>query len=57
MIGLFVEKKLKVSVVELCMGGFICNKFINVSGVFEVFDRGFIVYLNEVKMKLFGVLE
>lgn len=56
-IGLLKEKKLKVSVAESCTGGLICNKLTNVPGASEVFDRGFIVYSNEAKMKLLGVPE
>ncbi|ADQ40485.1 competence/damage-inducible protein CinA [Caldicellulosiruptor acetigenus I77R1B] len=56
-IGLLAEKKLKVSVAESCTGGLICNKLTNVPGASEVFDRGFIVYSNEAKMKLLGVPE
>ncbi|ACM60086.1 nicotinamide-nucleotide amidase [Caldicellulosiruptor bescii] len=56
-IGLLTEKKLKVSVAESCTGGLICNKLTNVPGASEVFDRGFIVYSNEAKMKLLGVPE
>jgi nicotinamide-nucleotide amidase len=56
-IDLLKEKKLKVSVAESCTGGLICNKLTNVPGASEVFDRGFIVYSNEAKMKLLGVPE
>lgn len=56
-IGLLAEKKLKVSVAESCTGGLICNKLTNVPGASEVFDRGFIVYSYEAKMKLLGVPE
>ncbi|WPX09711.1 competence/damage-inducible protein A [Anaerocellum danielii] len=56
-IGLLAEKKLKVSIAESCTGGLICNKLTNVPGASEVFDRGFVVYSNEAKMKLLGVPE
>ena len=56
-VSLLAEKKLKLSVAESCTGGLICNKITNVPGASEVFDRGFIVYSNEAKMKLLGVPE
>ncbi|ADQ04339.1 competence/damage-inducible protein CinA [Caldicellulosiruptor owensensis OL] len=56
-VSLLAEKKLKVSVAESCTGGLICNKLTNIPGASEVFDRGFIVYSNEAKMKLLGVPE
>jgi len=56
-VSLLAEKRLKVSIAESCTGGLICNKITNVPGASEVFDRGFIVYSNEAKMKLLGVPE
>lgn len=44
-------------IVELCMGGLICGVLIEIVGLFVVVDCGFVIYFNEVKIEMFGVLE
>ncbi|WP_039764480.1 competence/damage-inducible protein A [Caldicellulosiruptor sp. F32] len=56
-VEMLMQKGLKVSVAESCTGGLICNKITNVPGASNVFDRGFITYSNEAKVKELGVSE
>ncbi len=56
-VEMLLQKGLKVSVAESCTGGLICNKITNVPGASNVFDRGFITYSNEAKVKELGVSE
>lgn len=56
-VEMLLQKGLKVSVAESCTGGLICNKLTNVPGASNVFDRGFITYSNEAKVKELGVSE
>ncbi|WAM34976.1 competence/damage-inducible protein A [Caldicellulosiruptor morganii] len=54
-VEMLMQKGLKVSVAESCTGGLICNKITNVPGASNVFDRGFITYSNQAKIKELGV--
>lgn len=46
-----------IGIVEFCIGGLILVCFIEVLGLFDVFDWGFVIYLNGVKCKVFGVFK
>lgn len=51
------EKGLHVTCAESCTGGMIAATLINVAGVSDVFDAGFVTYANSAKHKLLGVDE
>ncbi|HKL80180.1 MAG TPA: competence/damage-inducible protein A [Mobilitalea sp.] len=46
---------LKLATAESCTGGLLAGRLVNVSGVSEVLQEGFITYSNEAKMKSLGV--
>ncbi|MEE9935706.1 MAG: competence/damage-inducible protein A [Deltaproteobacteria bacterium] len=49
------EKKLTIAVAESCTGGLIANRLTDVSGSSVYFDRGFVTYSNEAKIRELGV--
>lgn len=51
------EKGLHVTCAESCTGGMIAATLVNVAGVSDVFDTGFVTYANSAKHKLLGVDE
>ena len=51
------EKGMHVTCAESCTGGMIAASLVNVAGVSEVFDAGFVTYTNSAKHKLLGVEE
>ena len=51
------EKGMHVTCAESCTGGMIAASLVNVAGVSEVFDAGFVTYANSAKHKLLGVEE
>lgn len=51
------EKGLHVTCAESCTGGMIAATLVNVAGVSDVFDAGFVTYANSAKHKLLGVDE
>lgn len=54
-VDLLIQKKLTVATAESCTGGLLAARFINVSGVSEVFQSGHITYSNESKSKVLGI--
>lgn len=48
---------LTLATVESCTGGLLAARFINVSGVSDVFQTGHITYSNEAKSKVLGIDE
>jgi nicotinamide-nucleotide amidase len=56
-VGLLKKEGITLSVAESCTGGLVASTLISVPGVSEVFDRGFITYSNEAKIKELGVSE
>ncbi len=53
--GLFVEKKLTLSVVESCTGGLVSNMITDLPGASEFFHAGMITYSNDSKSSLLSV--
>ncbi len=45
----------KVATAESCTGGMIASRLVNVAGVSDAFDEGYITYANSAKIKLLGV--
>ena len=43
------EKGMHVTCAESCTGGMIAASLVNVAGVSEVFDAGFVTYANSAK--------
>lgn len=54
-VKVLLERGWKVATAESCTGGMIASKLVNVSGVSEAFDEGYITYANSAKVKLLGV--
>lgn len=53
--GLLRENNLTLAVAESCTGGMIANRITNVSGSSTYFNRGFVTYSNESKIKVLSV--
>ncbi len=49
------EKGLHVSCAESCTGGMIASTLVNVPGVSDVLEVGYVTYANSAKQKLLGV--
>ena len=55
-IGKLLNKlKFKISTAESCSGGMLANKFTNISGSSDYFDRGVISYSNDSKTQILSV--
>ncbi len=49
------SRKLKLATAESCTGGMISAAITDIAGSSDIFDRGFITYSNEAKIKMLGV--
>ena len=56
-VKLLADKKLTLSSAESCTGGMLASRLVNVAGVSQVFDRGFVTYSNAAKLEELGVCE
>lgn len=54
-VSLLQEKGWKIASAESCSGGMIASRLVNVAGVSDVFEEGYITYSNAAKHKLLGV--
>ena len=54
-VKLLKEKKMTVTTVESCTGGLLSGTLVDVAGVSDVFNQGFVTYANEAKHSLVGV--
>ncbi len=52
LVRLLADKGLKISCMESCTGGGVCNAITNVEGASEVFEFGAVTYSNAFKVKL-----
>lgn len=52
---ILAERRLTISVAESCTGGLIADRFTNVSGSSNYFERGIVTYSNESKIMELGV--
>lgn len=53
--ALLEEKKIKVSTAESCTGGLVAATLVNVAGISNWFEEGYVTYSNTAKQKLLGV--
>lgn len=53
--ALLAAKKLHVTTAESCTGGLIAGTLVNVAGISEWFEEGYVTYSNAAKEKLLGV--
>lgn len=53
--ALLAKKQLHVVTAESCTGGLIAGRLVNVAGISEWFDEGYVTYSNQAKQKLLGV--
>lgn len=54
-VRLLLKHELTVTTAESCTGGMIASRLVNVPGVSEVFNEGFITYSNKAKRKILDV--
>lgn len=54
-VGLLKEKNINISVAESCTGGMLAAKLVNVPGVSQVFEQGFITYSDQTKIDILKV--
>ena len=52
-----LEKNLTLTTAESCTGGLIGAAIVNISGASGCFNKGYITYANEAKVRLLGVKE
>ena len=53
--ALLEEKNIKVSTAESCTGGLVAAALVNVAGISNWFEEGYVTYSNTAKQKLLGV--
>lgn len=56
-VALLAKKNLKLTTAESCTGGMIAAALINVPGISDYYDEGYITYANKAKCKLLAVDE
>lgn len=54
-VELLKEHGLTVSTAESCTGGMLAGRLINVAGVSDVYQAGYVTYANKAKQKILGV--
>lgn len=54
-VEILLKRGWKVATAESCTGGMIASRLVNVAGVSDAFDEGYITYANSAKIKLLGV--
>lgn len=54
-VGLLKERDISISVAESCTGGMLASKLVNVPGVSQVFERGYVSYSSQAKIDILGV--
>ena len=53
--ALLAPKKIRVTTAESCTGGLIAGTLVNVPGISEWFEEGYVTYSNAAKERLLGV--
>lgn len=56
-VALLAKKNLKITTAESCTGGMIASTLINVPGISDFYEEGYITYANKAKSKLLSVDE
>jgi nicotinamide-nucleotide amidase len=54
---LLIERQLRIAIAESCTGGGLSNRFTNISGSSNFYDRGVITYSNASKVELLKINE
>lgn len=54
-VRILTEKSMKISTAESCTGGLVASRLVNIPGVSDVFEEGYITYANEAKERILGV--
>lgn len=49
------KNNLTITIAESCTGGLVAGTLVNVPGISEYFQEGYVTYSNEAKQKLLGV--
>ncbi len=57
LVDLLKQHNISLSLAESCTGGMLASRLVNVPGVSDVLDRGFITYSNHSKIQELGVSE
>lgn len=55
LVRILFERALKITTAESCTGGMIASTLVNVPGVSDVFEAGYITYSEDAKMRILGV--
>lgn len=55
LVRILFERALKITTAESCTGGLIAATLVNVAGVSDVFETGYITYSEDTKMRILGV--
>lgn len=55
LVRILFERELRITTAESCTGGLIAAKLVNVAGVSDVFESGYITYSEDAKMRILGV--
>ena len=56
LLAAFLKKyNMKLTTAESCTGGLLAGTFMNVPGVSDVYEEGYVTYANRAKRKLLGV--
>lgn len=55
LVRILFERALKITTAESCTGGMIAATLVNVAGVSDVFESGYITYSEDAKMRVLGV--
>jgi len=55
LVRILFERALKITTAESCTGGMIASTLVNVAGVSDVFEAGYVTYSEEAKISLLGV--
>ena len=55
LVRILFERALKITTAESCTGGMIASTLVNVAGVSDVFEAGYVTYSEEAKISILGV--
>lgn len=55
LVRILFERGLKITTAESCTGGLLAARLVDVPGVSEVFDMGYITYSEDAKIQVLGV--